>query len=138
METEKLKKILKSRKAMKKIMIAFILCAVAFYGMAMMFGNFDIEFGKDILMQWGNVFVAIVVLIIVYMTFVFDEDLFKLFEMKKKKKDVCPMCNSTKFEVLKDPAEFDKLQIQKRQCVCGYIYDVEIKREVAKSGSSTH
>ena len=133
-EKEKLGKILKSKKAIRKIMVACVMCAVAFYGIAFMLGNFGIIIGKDILMQWGNIFVVIVILIIIYEMFVLDEDFQQKLKSKKKIKEKVekwPKCKGSDYVVLRKPLAIDNNPIEKRQCQCGYIYDVPVEKEVA-------
>jgi len=128
-DKEKFGKILKSKKAMRKIMMAFLMCAVAFYGIAFMLGHFGIEYGTDIIMQWGNIFVLIVILIFAYEMFFFDEDFQKI--MRGNKKDRCPKCKSKEYIVMIKPYELDGNPKEKRQCKkCAHVYDVEVAKKV--------
>lgn len=86
-DKEKVEKILKSKKGMKKIMVATIMLAVCFYGLAMGLGHFGISFGTDTLMQWGNIFIGIAVVLYAYQMIAFDEELMNKMNSKKKPKD---------------------------------------------------
>ena len=85
-DKQKVSKIMKSKKAMKMLLVSSILLAIIFYGIAITMSNFGIVLGTDILKQWGYVFIMIAIGIYAYISFVFDEELKKNIESKTKKK----------------------------------------------------
>ena len=80
---DKLKTILKSKKAMVMFLLVGILLSISFYGSAYALSSFGICTGISTLEAWGNVFVMISIGVYAYIYIVLDDD---MFSKKKSKK----------------------------------------------------